>query len=135
LWRTKYRQKYIFNVISFICNIYILKLLKLVIQNHSCLFISTVKPFSNERLNQLISNQNKEPAFKLSKSCKNLLHLKELKSIVDFTSYLTNDMKTAIETYNYKVIFIDSIVGLLDVEFIDSNNKTDLISRSSNINM
>ena len=44
-------------------------------------------------------------------------------------------MKTAIETYNYKVIFIDSIVGLLDVEFIDSNNKTDLISRSSNINM
>ena len=104
--------------------------LQLVNENKPILFISTVKPFSTTRLNQLIENSTYYEYNSLFEKCTRMFHTVEIKDITNFKIYLEKDIIP--ETHNKKIcaIFIDSIIGLLDVEFINNNNGIDLITRN-----
>ena len=90
------------------------------------LYISTVKQLSDKRLGQILETLPLSKS-ELNKINKNV-HLENIEA-TQFESYLV-EVEKFIEDNKIKMIIIDSIAGLSDVQFINENNEVDYIGRA-----
>jgi RecA/RadA recombinase len=90
------------------------------------LYISTVKKISNKRIEQIING------LKISKKHIPTITSRFIDDYVEaseFEQYLSS-IENKIVDNKIKLIVIDSITGLSDVQFINENNEVDYIGRS-----
>lgn len=91
------------------------------------LYITTVKPISDRRINQIIDYIGKLKQADLEKVY-NRMHFRNLDPN-EFNAFF-NTIDDFIFKNKIKMIIIDSMTGLADVQFINENNEVDYKSRT-----
>jgi hypothetical protein len=90
------------------------------------LYISTVKNFSRKRLEAMLNSTGLNTSQK--KELLSRLHTKDLDS--NYFDKFMQSLEEMIDQNKIKMIILDSITGLSDVQFISENNEVDYVGRA-----